>query len=192
MLVWLNLHLQHSLYLIKYTHWLIFNCMPQKITEETLLGDIIHEWTILEYEKHTRGTLWYVLAAVLGLALVLYGVFTGNFLFSLIVILAAIILFMQAHQEPRQIPFQITDLGVIVGTRFYPYSEFENFYIIYNPPEVKTLFIETKNTLQPMLRIPLLDMNPIEVKHSLREYLPEDIEKEEPLTDRAARNWKIH
>ena len=166
--------------------------MPQKITEETLLGDIIHEWTILEYEKHTRGMVWYILAAVLGLALVLYGVFTGNFLFSLIVILAAIILFMQAHQDPRQIPFQITDLGVIVGTRFYPYSEFENFYIIYNPPEVKTLFIETKNTLQPMLRIPLLDMNPIEVKHSLREYLPEDIEKEEPLTDRAARNWKIH
>ncbi|MBI4993311.1 MAG: hypothetical protein HZC26_04250 [Candidatus Magasanikbacteria bacterium] len=166
--------------------------MPQKITEETLLGDIIHEWTILEYEKHTRGTLWYVLAAVLGLALVLYGVFTGNFLFSLIVILAAIILFLQAHQEPRQIPFQITDLGVIVGIRFYPYSEFENFYIIYNPPEVKTLFLDTKNTLQPMLRVPLLDMNPIEVKHSLREYLPEDIEKEEPLTDRAARNWKIH
>ena len=107
--------------------------MPQKITEETLLGDIIHEWTILEYEKHTRGMVWYILAAVLGLALVLYGVFTGNFLFSLIVILAAIILFMQAHQDPRQIPFQITDLGVIVGTRFYPYSEFENFYIIYKP-----------------------------------------------------------
>ncbi|OGH71152.1 MAG: hypothetical protein A2921_01705 [Candidatus Magasanikbacteria bacterium RIFCSPLOWO2_01_FULL_43_20b] len=166
--------------------------MPQKITEETLLGDVIHEWTILEYEKHARGMLWYVLAAVLGLALVLYGVFTGNFLFSLIVILAAIILFLQSHQEPRQIPFQITDLGVIVGTRFYPYAEFENFYIVYNPPEVKTLFLDTKNTLQPILRIPLLDMNPIEVKHSLREYLSEDIEKEEPLTDRAARNWKIH
>src|SRR3989338_3764668 len=166
--------------------------MPQKITEETLLGDVIHEWTILEYEKHARGMLWYVLAAVLGLALVLYGVFTGNFLFSLIVILAAIILFLQSHQEPRQIPFQITDLGVIVGTRFYPYAEFENFYIVYNPPEVKTLFLDTKNTLQPILRIPLLDMNPIEVKHSLREYLSEDIEKEEQLTDRAARNWKIH
>ncbi|MBI5222133.1 MAG: hypothetical protein HY980_01390 [Candidatus Magasanikbacteria bacterium] len=166
--------------------------MPQKITEETLLGDVIHEWSILEYEKHARGPFWFVLAIGLGIVLALYGIFTGNFLFSLIVILAAIVLFLQAHQEPRQIPFQITDLGVVVGARFYPYSEFENFYIIYNPPEVKTLFLDTKNALQPMLRVPLLDMNPIEVKHSLREYLPEDIEKEEPLTDRAARNWKIH
>ncbi len=167
--------------------------MPEVINNDLTIGDILHQWTILQYDKHNRGTGWYILMLSLGLFLVLYGVISGNFLFALIVILFAIIIFLQSHQEPPQIPFLITDMGVVVGGRFYEYSEFDEFYIIYKPPHVKTLFLTTKSVLQPMLRIPLLDVNPIEVKHSLREFLPEDFEKEdEPLSDKAARNWMIH
>ena len=125
--------------------------------------------------------------------MVVYGMLSGNFLFSLVIILFSIILFMQSHQEPLQVQFQITELGVVVGGKFYTFSELNAFYIIYNPPEVKTLYFETKSILHPNLRIPLLDQNPVELKHTLREYLAEDTEKEEePLSDRAARNWKLH
>jgi len=167
--------------------------MPQTINSDITIGDILHEWTIQQYDRHDRGTPWYIIMIGLGLLLVLYGVFTGNFLFSLIVILFGIIIFLQSHQEAPQTPFHITDLGVVVGGKFYEYSEFEGFYIIYKLPHTKTLFFDTKSILQPALRIPLLDNNPIEIKHSLREFLTEDTEKEEePLADRAARNWKIH
>jgi len=167
--------------------------MPQPINEDTLMGDVLHEWNIQEYERHSRGNLWYMIMVILGLILVIYSLITGNFLFALIIILFAIIMFLQHHQEPNQVLFQVAELGVVVGKKFYPYSEFENFYIIYQPPNVKTLYLDPKNTLRPMLRVPLLDMNPVEVKHSLREFLPEDVDKEEePLSDRAARNWKIH
>jgi hypothetical protein len=107
--------------------------------------------------------------------------------------LFAIILFLQAHQDPKQISFKITELGVVVGNRFYSFSELDSFFIIYNPPDVKTLFLETKEVLKPMIRVPLLDMNPVDVKNVLRAYLPENFEREnEPLSDRAARNWQIH
>ena len=44
-----------------------------------------------------------------------------------------------------------------------------------------------------MIRVPLLDMHPVDVKNVLRAYLPENFEREnEPLSDRAARNWQIH
>jgi hypothetical protein len=53
--------------------------------------------------------------------------------------------------------------------------------------------LETKNGMRPLVRIPLLDKNPIEVKHSLREFLLEDTDKEEePVSDRLARNWQFH
>ena len=130
---------------------------------------------------------------ILGLGLILFGIVGGNFLFSLIIILFAIILFLQSHQAPPQLLFQISELGIIVGNKFYPYSDFEDFYIIYKPPEVKTLFLETIGTFYPAIRIPLLDMDPLEIKYTLREFLSEDTEKEEePLTDRVARDWKIH
>ena len=167
--------------------------MSQTINKDMSIGDILHEWTIQQYERHERSTLWFVLMIGLGLIFVLYGVITGNFLFSLIIILFSIIMFLQAHQDPPQVPFRITDTGIVVGGRFYDYSEFEGFYIIYKPPHTKTLFLDTKSFIEPAIRIPLLDNNPIEVKHSLREFLVEDTEKEEePLADRAARNWKIH
>lgn len=167
--------------------------MPKSITDDTLVGDVLHEWTIQEYDQHERGIWWYMFMIVLGLALVFYGIVSGNFLFSLIIILFAIIMFLQAHQTPPQVPFQITELGVVIGRRFYPYSELKEFYLIYNPPEIKTLFIDTNSPLKPMLRIPLLDTNPVDLRHTLREYLPEDTEKEaEPLSDTFARRWKIH
>jgi hypothetical protein len=82
---------------------------------------------------------------------------------------------------------------VVVGNRFHSFSELKSFFLIYNPPEVKTLFLEPKETLKPTIRVPLLDMNPIEVKNVLRAFLSEDVEKEEePMSDRATRNWQIH
>jgi hypothetical protein len=167
--------------------------MPKSFTEKTLIGDILHHWTIQEYDQHQRGVFWYIITITVGLLLVIYGLFSSNFLFSLIIILAAIILFLQSHQEAPQVQFGITELGVLMGSKFYTYSELEDFYIIYEPPEIKTLYIDTKSGMRPMLRIPLLDENPLEVRTALRNFLAEDVEKEEePLADAAARRWKIH
>ncbi len=153
----------------------------------------MHEWTILEYEQHERNLAWYVIMGLAGLFLVGYGLLTGNFLFALIIILFAIILFLRSHQTPNQVLFQITELGVVVGSRFYPYTELKDFYIIYNPPAVKTLFLNPNSIMRPILHIPLLDKNPVEVKHSLRAFLPEDLEKEkEPISEEIGRSWKMH
>jgi len=167
--------------------------MAKSIDGNTSIGDVLHQWTILEYEKHERGTLWHILMLSTGIALVVYGLLSDNFLFALIIILFSIIMFLQANQEPQQISFGITELGVIVGNRFYAYSEFESFHIIYQPPSVKTLFFETRSVFRPTLRVPLLDVNPVDIRFTLSEYISEDLTKEEePLSDTAVRNWKIH
>ena len=161
--------------------------------EDTFLGDVVHEWIVREYDSHDRGTLWYVGIGLLGLGLIVYGVVSGNFMFSLIIILVAIILFMQHHQDANDVLFQITELGLVVGTKFYLYNELDSFYIIYQPPSVKTLFIETKSATRPLIRVPLMANNPLEVRTMMQEFLEEDIEKEEePLSDTFARQWKIH
>ena len=167
--------------------------MPQQLEENIDPGQTLHEWTIQEYEHHQRGTWWYVLMLLLGIVLVVFGLVSGNFLFALIIILFGIILYLQSHQQAPQLPFRVTDLGVVIGSKFYAYTELEAFYIIYDPPRVKTLFFETKSAFRPLLRVPLLDANPLEVRSTLLGYLVEDVEKEEePLSDQVARNWKIH
>lgn len=166
--------------------------MPEVIQENSVLGNPLHEWTIQEYEQYERTPRWYWLMGFIGVVSLIYSLLTGNFLFALVIILFGIILFLQSHQSPPQLSFVITDLGIIVGRRFHAYSELESFYVVYRPPEVKTLFFQTKSMLEPMLRIPLLDVDPVEVRFSLLQYLVEDSEKEdEPLSDQIARNLRL-
>ncbi len=157
-----------------------------------MTGSVLHTWQVTEYERHDRPTAWYVVMLIVGVFLVGYGLLTNNFLFALIVVLFAIIMFLQSHQEPHQIPFTITDLGVIINNRFYPYSEISDFYIIYNT-EVKILFLEPESSLRPRIRVSLIDQDPLEIKFTLRQYLMENTSKEEePFSDRIAREWKLH
>ena len=166
--------------------------MPKIIDENTILGNPLHEWTIQEYEQFERGSRWYLLMGFIGITSLLYSVLSGNFLFSLVIILFGLIIWLQSHQTPPQLSFVITDLGIVIGKKFHPYSEMESFYIVYRPPEVKTLFLETKSLVEPSLHIPLLDADPVEVRFTLLEYLPENTEKEdEPISDQLARNLRL-
>jgi len=167
--------------------------MPRLLDNSVNIGEVLHEWTIAEYENHQRNLFWYIFMLVTGLLLVGYALFSGNFLFALIIILFAIIMFLQSQQHAPRMPFRICELGVIINNRFYSYRELKDFYVVYNPPEIKTLFLETNSSLRPQLRIPLMDVDPNEVRFTLREFLPEDVEKEEePISDMIARRWLIH
>jgi len=167
--------------------------MAEVLSENTILGDVLHQWTIREYERHERGTWWHVFMITLGLGLIVYALVTSNFLFALVIVLFGIILYLQSNQHPQDVQFAITDLGILVGVTFYPYADFESFYLIYRPPHVKMLYFDPKGALKPLVRIPLFDENPVELRHTLLEHLNEDLEKEdEPLSDQFARNWKIH
>lgn len=157
-----------------------------------MTGQVLHTWQVTEYERHERPTAWYVIMLIVGVFLVGYGLLTNNFLFALIIVLFAIIVFLQSHQDPHQIPFTITDLGVIINNRFYLYSELTDFYIIYNQ-DTQTLFLEPESSLRPRLRISLKDQDPLEIKFALRQFLRENTAKEEePFSDRIAREWRIH
>ena len=158
-----------------------------------MTGDVIHQWTIQEYEQHQRSVRWYIIMITVGLLFVIYGLISNNFLFSLIIILAGIILFMQSYQKPAQVLFQITELGVVIGRKFYNFSELENFFIIYQPPEIKSLFFQTSNVVHPILSIPLLDENPVIVRETLLEFIDEDLDTEkEPLSATISRRWRMN
>lgn len=166
--------------------------MPTTIRTDIQTGEILHRWSVEEYARYDRTIWWYVFMISVSLIFVVYGIFSSNFLFSLIIILAGIILFLQSRADPLVVDFQVAELGVLIGNRFYPYEELDGFFVIYNPPEVKMLFFETKSAVRPRLRIPLTDANPVEVRHTLQAFLPEDIEcTEEPMSDMISRRLGI-
>jgi hypothetical protein len=161
--------------------------------EEASTGEVVFAWTVNEYEEHERSKRWYITAGVIGGLLLLYSLISGNYLFTLVVVLFGIILFLQDTQSPMEVFFAITQAGIIVGEIYYPFREITSYWIVYNPPEVKNIYFITKNMLKHRLQVPLLDNDPRPIRDFLNDFLLEDVDKEEePLSDRLGRVFKLH
>lgn len=167
--------------------------MPQDIVKQDVnIGEVVYQWTVAEYTKHNRNKRWYLIAGVVGLAMVVYAVLSSNALFALIIVLIGIILFMQDMVEPMDVPMAITNTGIVVGSKYYRWSELKNFWVIYDPPQIKNLYFGLDNLLRHRIQIPLGDNDPAAIRDYLNQYLEEDLDQEEePLSDRLGRVWKL-
>ena len=150
-------------------------------------------WPVPEYDKHEKGGGWYIFYSLIAFLLILYSFLSGNFLFAVIIIIAAIVIVLRDGQEPDFVKISLTEEGVIVGKKFYDYDEFKNFSIVYKPKqEIKNLYFEFNNSLKPRLSIPLKKMNPLLIRKSLLRYLPEDLDRtDRPLSEELGKLFKL-
>jgi hypothetical protein len=168
--------------------------MPKDLTKEASnTGNVVFEWLIKEYEEYTRTKRWYIIAIIVGVLMVTYALFVANYLFALVIILFGIVLYMHEMQPPMDVYFAITETGIIIGKKFYRFSELSGFWMIYNPPDVKNLYFRLKNIVKFRVKIPLQNYDPRPIRDYIKQYLKEEVEhEEEPLSDRLARVFKIH
>ena len=150
-------------------------------------------WQIAEYKKHEHSRNWYIAAGVFALICLFFSFFTfsaghivflglaSNFLFALIIILAAIVVIMNDSQTPAMVDFELGPEGVKIGRTFYDYDVLKNFAVLYKPKEgIKNLYIEFKNTMHLRLSVPLRRMDALTVRNFLVRYLDEDLERNNP------------
>lgn len=153
--------------------------MSADINPETKIN-----WQAPEFMKYERSLLWYLIFFIVGGLLLAYAIYTSNFLFAIILTLIAIVLIFSSFRQPRNFNVEIGQTGIKIGTRNYPYSQFRNFSIVYQPPEINTLYIEFKAPLRERLSLSMGELNPNQVRSYLLQYIIEDLEREEEsLTD---------
>ena len=93
---------------------------------------------------------------------------------------------------PAQLMVSIFEDGIQAGENFYAYRDLKSFWIIYEPPEVKTLYFDFKSAWRPRLPVPLAEENPVEVRRFLLKYLEEDLSREsEPTSDALSRLLRL-
>jgi hypothetical protein len=155
-------------------------------------GNVYFDWQVDERPRYERGVLWYITTFAVGAGLLIYSVIVANFLFALIIVMFALIMYLTNMRTPRQVDFRITDMGLMMGDNFYPYKDIRRYWFIYDPPAIKNLYIEFKSSLSPRLCITMEEMNPNLVREVLSQFIYEDFsEDEEPLSDFLARLLKI-
>jgi hypothetical protein len=153
--------------------------MPEEIKKENH-GNNLMSWDVPEYVKYKRSTGWYIWLGIISLAVLVYSFFTSNFLLGVIVVIFVTIIIAHNLGDPGTVNFSIYEDGVILGSKHKPWTELKSFWIIYEPPEVKTLYFDLKG-LRPSLSVDLMDQNPVKVKEIIIKFLKEDLTQDKEL-----------
>lgn len=131
------------------------------------------EWTTSEFKKYKRKKNWFILPALTALILIIIAILLKNFLFAILIIFAALAVYIYAQKEPRKIKFSISGEGIQIEQTIYKYEDLKSFWIFYEPPEVKELSIRSKKMFMPYIKLPLGDQNPAKIRKLLLRFLPE-------------------
>jgi hypothetical protein len=150
-------------------------------------------WEVHEYNHEERSFRWYLIAGFISLGLFIFSYFTDNFLLPVIIIITAFIFIMRHGQEPDRVQVALLDEGIQVGQKFYDYDLFRHFALVYKPSQNdRNLYFEFHNALRTRLSIPLENMNPIEIRNYLINFLKEDTERTDiPLSEQIAKKLKL-
>ncbi|MFA6604241.1 MAG: hypothetical protein WCT10_05425 [Patescibacteria group bacterium] len=155
-------------------------------------GRIYLQWQYSDGVQHERGRLWYIIAILAGLGLLIYALSSANFLFALIIVMFALVIYVSSVSEPAPIAFAITEEGIEIGSVFHPYRDVDKFWFYYEPPFAANLYITTKGLLGSRLTVDLKDQDPNIVRKYLGSFVQEDLDQvDEPLSDTLSRILKI-
>ncbi|HJN85469.1 MAG TPA: hypothetical protein QF873_04110 [Patescibacteria group bacterium] len=156
-------------------------------------GDLLLYWTMKEFHQHERGTAWYVVFLVSGIALILYAILTSNYIFAVLLILFGTFMIMQHFHDPEDVPVVILTTGLVIGNHYHPWDEVTNFWIAYEPPDVQKLYINFVRNVHPYVSIDLPEnLDPLELRETMLEFVDEnDSRKDESLTDYIKRLYKL-
>ncbi len=162
-------------------------------------------WQIPEYRVPQRNRTWYILASVFIFICIFFSLFKisdwklvflgyeSNFLFILILILSAVIMYLYEKRPAEMINFEIGPEGVTVGENFYDYDDIKNFCVLYKPKQsIKQLYFEFKSPARQRLSVPLRRMDALTVRNFLVRYLDEDLERtNKPLSEQLTKLLKL-
>ncbi len=156
-------------------------------------GKILIKWQVPEFEKQERTTLWYAIAVLIAILMLVFSFYTKNIAFAIIIIITAFIVIMHDGVEPEMVDFKISTEGVIIGKRFFDYDAIKHFFLIYKPHQnIKNLYFEFNNPLTPRLTIPLDEQDPLQIRKTLLKYLSEDLERvNPPISEQIAKILKL-
>ena len=155
------------------------------------IGKVILHWNMPEYPHHEKSKAWYVTAGIFVLAIIAYGLITAEYTMVIAFALLAGVYYILHNEEPKDISIAITSLGIVVDNDFYQFSDFDSFWIVYDPGKVKALYLRPVKKMSADIRLELVDNDPMVVRRLLQTQIKEIQGQGESLVDKMTRILKL-
>ncbi|MBP7005766.1 hypothetical protein KBB27_01425 [Patescibacteria group bacterium] len=149
-------------------------------------------WETVSFDKYERGPKWYAVMGVTSLFLLAYSIWTENFLFAFLILLVDILLILGYRRDPQAVLVQIGENGIVWDGKLHLFQDLEHFSIIYEPPVVKTLYLQPKQGLPIPIKIDLEEQDPIALREHLCQFVRENLDlPKEYTSDTLARLLRL-
>ena len=131
-------------------------------------------WQIEERQVNLRSSEWLWALAIIGFAIVIFGILLKNYLLIIIVALSAFIVYASKNKRPENHDFRLDSDGVTIDEKLYSYENFESFWIF----QSNEIAFRRKHRLMPLLIVPFHDSLEPVIRKILESHLPESEEEE--------------
>jgi hypothetical protein len=89
-----------------------------------------YSWKSSEYIGHEHGAGWYMLLGLATAAIVTVAYFlTKSYFAGGVIAVMGIIVGVFAKREPKEVSYKITDNGLKIGHKLYPFGLYRSFYV---------------------------------------------------------------
>lgn len=130
-------------------------------------------WSFASRKEHSAS--WYLVAIIVVLMLVVYGIVEGLYLMSVVSFLFAGVYLLMENNSTPVLQVNVTERGIQVGGSFYDYSQFSRFAMISIADVPTFIRLYPVRKLSPLIDIPLSpEVSPVD----LRAYLATVMEEE--------------
>ncbi len=140
-------------------------------------------WVAQEYPYHQKSLLWFIIAGIILVSLIIYGLLTDGWTFSMALIVAAGAYYVSHRNPPEIVPICVTNKGIKVGRHVLAYPSIKFFWIVYDPPYVKRLYIRLHARLGVNIAIELEDVDVNDLRKELKKHVAEHTISEEPFAE---------
>jgi hypothetical protein len=164
----------------------------REISDNKKYGELVLSWYAPEYLEQERDEKWVIVAGVISLSLITWSLWKGVYSLAIIVVLFSGLYFLTHRNKPKEINIALTTSGILFDKRYFPYSEMESFWVIFDPNnQVKTLNFLLKTGVFREITLQLSNQDPMEVRSFLSAHVFEMEGRTESLIEKVIRILKL-
>ena len=142
--------------------------------------------------KKEKNALWYLIAGVVGLTLIIWGISIGLYIMSVVVFIFAGVYILVENNSPETVHVEVNENGIEIEETFYDYGKIESFGYVYQNSTPLFLRLHLKSKTLRMVDVPLTqDVNPAEMRAYLGGFLPESEQSELSFTERMIQLFRL-
>lgn len=152
---------------------------------------VLLSWEAHEYPHHEKTSRWFIIALIIVGLLVIYGLMTDGWTFSVAMLVFAGTYYVTHRRAPPIVDVVISHTGIKIGQHTFPYTQLKGFWVLFNPPYVHRMYLRQQGNFRPDVFVDIGDADPAEIAGTLNKYLKEIKGMQEPFGDTVIRLLRL-